>query len=811
MASLPQDARYAIRVLAQSPLFTAVAIVTLAVGIGANTAIFSVANALLLRPLPYPQPDRLVLLSAEKNVAGVRGGPLTFPRVTFIQQQSRSFSSVAAFTNEVFNLSGRGDPEQLASARVSWNFFETLSVPPALGRAFRAEEDQPSGDPVVLISNALWNRLFARDPAAVGQHLTLDARDYTIIGVLPPDFRFGFLGATVEIIAPRVFDLNIITPQQVRGGSGFLRAVARLKPGLRITQARADVNALGAAYRAENPTLPDADPAMTVAVGDVRDELVFNIRTTVLMLFGAVSLVLLIACANVASLLLSRALGRKREIAIRTAMGASRTELIRQLLTESLMLALLGGALGIVLSSWGTPVLASMAQDSLPRAAEIQTSAYVLLFTFAVSMVAGTLFGLAPALQISRPDLNSDLRSEGRGSTSGRRRHALRNLLVVSQVALALVLLIGAGLLIRNFVQLRSAAPGFDPQHLLSMKISLPPARYAGADKMTAFYDELTTSVRTVPGVLAAAESSALPANPIRFSPALPEGQPQVPLMERPMFNIQTISPQYVETMRIPLVRGREFTAGDDGRAPRVVMVNETAVRRFWPGENPIGKHILVGRAVTPSEVVGVLGDMRNVGVAADVQPEIYLPFAQLPWPSMHLVVRTAGDPRAFVAAVRRRVLALDPDQPVTAIHTMDEVLETAAAQPRFTTSLLGALSGTALLLAIVGIYGVISYSVSERTQEMGIRIALGAERADILRLVLRQGLMLALGGIAIGLAASLALTRLLGSMLYRVSATDPMTFVGGSVLFMLVAMVASYIPARRATRVDPMVALRYE
>ncbi|HEV3199207.1 MAG TPA: ABC transporter permease, partial [Bryobacteraceae bacterium] len=688
MASLSQDLRYAIRVLAKSPAFTAVAVLTLAVGIGANTAIFSVANALLLRPLAYSQPDRLVLLSAEKKVAGIRGGPLTFPRVTFIQQHSRSLSGVAAFTNEVFNLSGRGDPEQIPSARVSWNFFETLGVPPALGRAFCAEDDQPGGDPVVLISHALWNRLFAGNPSAVGRHLTLDARNYTIIGVLPPDFRFGFFDQTVEIIAPRVFDLNIITPQQVRGGSGFLNAVARIGPGANIAQAQAEINALSAAYRAENPTLPDADPAMIVAVGNLRDELVFNIRPAVLMLFGAVSLVLLIACANVASLLLSRALGRKREIAVRTAMGASRTELIRQLLTESLMLALMGGALGIALSSWGTPLLASMARESLPRASEIQTNGYVLLFTVAVSMIAGILFGLAPALQISRPDLNSDLRSEGRGSTSGRRRHALRNLLVVSQVALSLVLLIGAGLLIRNFVQLRTAAPGFDPRHLLSMRISLPPARYAGAPKMTAFYDELATSVRTVPGVLAAAESSALPANPARFSPALPEGQPQVPLMERPMFNIQTISPGYVETLRIPLMRGREFTAGDDVRAPCVALVNETAVRRFWPRDNPIGKHILVGRMAQPCEVVGVLGDMRNVGIAADVQPEIYLPFAQLPWPSMHLVVRTAGDPRTFVSAVRRRVLALDPDQPVTAIHTMDEILETAAAQPRFTTSL---------------------------------------------------------------------------------------------------------------------------
>jgi predicted permease len=382
---------------------------------------------------------------------------------------------------------------------------------------------------------------------------------------------------------------------------------------------------------------------------------------------------------------------------------------------------------------------------------------------------------------------------------------------VVSQVALSLVLLIGAGLLIRNFLQLRGAAPGFDQSHLLTMRISLPPARYAGAAKMTDFYDRLVAAVRNVPGVVATAESSALPVNPARFSPALPEGQPAVALMDRPLFNIQTISPGYVATMRVPLLGGREFTKADDSKAPRVVLVNETVARRFWPHENPVGKHILVGRAVVPSEVVGVIGDLRNLGIAADVQPEIYLPFAQLAWPSMHLVVRTAGDPHGFVNTIRSQVMALDRDQPVTSVQTMDEVLETAAAQPRFTTALLGVLSGTALLLAIVGIYGVISYSVSERTQEMGIRLALGADRADIVRLVLRQALLLTLGGIGAGLAASLALTRLLSSMLYHVSATDPMTFAAGSLVFMAVALAASYFPARRATRVDPLVALRYE
>ena len=692
-----------------------------------------------------------MLISARKPSSGIRGGPLSWPRFTLVNEQSRSFSGVAAFTTETFNLSGRGEPEQVLSARVSSNFFDVLGVHPSPGRSFRPDEDKAGGDLVVLISHSLWTRLFAGDPSAVGQHLSLDAKDYTIAGVLPADFRFGLLGA-VDIVAPRVFELNLLAPRQAEGGAGFLTYVARLQPGMRISQAQAEMDTLAGRYRQENPKMPDADPGLTVAVGNLRDEMVAGIRPTLLILFGAVALVLLIACANVASLLLSRALGRRREIAVRTAMGASRGGLIRQLLIESILLAIVGGGLGAVLSAWGTRALASLARDTLPRSAEIHSDTSVLAFTLGVSVLAGILFGLVPALRISRPDLNSDLRSEGRGSTSGRRRNALRNLLVVSQVALSLVLSIGAGLLVRNFVQLRNLSPGFDRRGVLTMKMSLPPVRYAGAARMTAFYDELLRVVRAVPGVTAAAESSALPLNPVRFSPALPEGQPVVPLVERPVFNIQTISPGYVEAMRIPLLRGREFTERDDAQAPRVTLVNETLARRYWPRENPVEKHILLGRIVQPLEVVGVLGDIRNLNLAADVQPEVYLPFAQLPWPTMNLVIRTAGDPRAFAGAIRTLILALDRDLPVTGIQSMDEVLEAGAAQPRLATSLLGALAGAALLLAMVGIYGAIAYSVAERTQELGIRMALGAGRAEILRLVLRQGLMLALAGIALGL-----------------------------------------------------------
>ena len=812
MSNLAQNVRFALRVFRRAPAFAAAAVLTLAVGIGANTSIFSVANALLLRPLPYRQADRLVLIDARrKSSANVSQGPLSVPRFEQVEQRNRSFGAVAAFTPEVFNLTGRGDPEQIPSARVSWKFFDVLGVSPARGRGFRAEEDKPGGELVVMISDALWQRRFARDPDVIGRVVTLDSRDYTIIGVLPPDFRFAFFGPTMDIVAPRVFDLNSLNPGMVQAGVGFLNLVARLNPGVTVAAAQADLDRLSAQYRAENPKMPDSDPGLVVHAGNLQDEMVSSVRTAVLVLFGGVSLVLLIACANVASLLLSRALRRKREIAVRMAVGATRGGLVRQLLTESLILALLGGVLGALLSWWGTQALASLAQGTLPRAAEIRMDGGVLVFTLAISVFAGFVFGLMPALQASRPDLNMVLRTQGRGSTSGRRHNALRNLLVVSQVGLSTVLLIGAGLLLRNFVQLSAGSPGFDSHHLLTLGITLPPARYPDSARRVAFFNELLRQVRALPGVRGAAGTTALPVNASRFSMALPDGQPMVPLAERPIFNLQQVTPGYAAAMRIPIRNGREFTDRDDAKAPRVVLVNEALARRYWPKENPVGKHILVGRMPGPSEIVGLLGDVPNLAVGTDPQPEIYLPFAQIPSATQNLIVRTAGDPRSLTSAVRARVLALDRDQPVTGVQSMDEVLQTGAAQPRFTTYLLGGLSATAFLLSMVGIYGVIAYSVAERTQEMGIRIALGAEGRDILRLVLRHGLVLAGTGIAIGLAAAFALTRLMATLLYHVSVTDPVTFIAGPALFAAVAMLASYLPARRAMRVDPMIALRSE
>jgi predicted permease len=803
--------RYAARTLAKSPGFTLVAIVTLALGIGANTAIFSVANALLLRPLPYAHPDRLVLVYAVKADAPFAIQPFSYLRATFLNEKSRAFAGFAAFTNETFNLTGTGDPEQLSAARVSWNFFNVLGVSPAIGRAFLPEEDQPGARAVCLISHALWTRAFGARADIAGQNITLDATPYTIAGVLPRGFQFAPLGADVDLWAPRVFDLNITTPAQIRAGVGFLSAVARLAPGVSARQADAEMNILDRQYKRENPGMPDADPSQTIHARDLQEQTVANVRTAVLILCGAVGLLLLIACANVAALLLSRALARRKEIAIRAALGAKRTALIAQLLAESVLLALAGGALGIALSAWGTHALAALGQGNLPRVDEIGIDWRVMLFTAGLSLITGVLFGLLPALQLSRQDLNPVLRAEGRGSAGSRRRSRARGVLVVAQVALSMVLLVGAGLLIRSFVRLRNVNGGFDARNVLTMRVALPPARYPKGPQMAAFYDQVVKKVSAMPGVRSAAVCSALPVRPVRFSPVLVQGQPEIPLAARPLMAIQMVSPAYFRTLRVALRQGREFNERDDPGAPLVAVVNETLVRRYWPHDNPIGKHLLLGRMVKPTEVVGVAADVSNLSLAAAPEAEVYLPFPQRPWASMNLILRTAGDPRNLAGAARAAVAAVDRDQPVTAVNTMEEVLAASTAQQRFSVFLLGVFSVTALVLAAVGLYGAIAYSVAERTQEMGIRIALGADTGDILRMIVGQGLALALAGLVIGAVAALALTRLMSGLLFQVSAADPASFAAGALLFAVVAALASYLPARRATRVDPTEALRYE
>jgi putative ABC transport system permease protein len=807
MSDFLRTVRYALRWLRRSPGFSAVAILILAVGISANTAIFTVANSLLLRPLPFSNPDELMLVSIAS--AGEHTGqiPMSWLHFTTIRDQNRSFTGFAASTNETFNLSGRGEAEQIASARVTANFFDVLGVHPALGRTFLASEDQPGGANVALISHSLWMRRFGGAADVAGTHITLDSRDYTVVGVLPPNFAFALLGANIELWTPRVYELNLVTPQQIQGGTGFLTAVGRLRPQITREQAQSEMTLLDRRYKAMYPGRPDAVPSRTVEVAKLQDQFVANVRPTVLVLSSAVGLLLLIACANLASLLLSRSLGRAREIAMRSALGARRGVIVRQLLIESILVAVAGGALGILAGRWGTDLLMRLAQDGLLAGTSVRMDFRVLAFTAAISVASGVLFGLMPALQASRPDLNAILRADG-GGVAGGGRHRARALLLLGQVALSMMLMIGAGLLIRSFVRLQTAPLGFEPKNAVTMELGLAPARYGTPEQMIAFYHEALGRAGAVPGVQAAAISSALPLNPIRFTPVLLEGQPVVPIGQRPVLVIQTISPNYPGAMQVSVLRGRAFTEHDDRSAARVAIVNQALAVRFWPNDNPIGKKLWAGR-LEAAEVVGVFGDTKNTAIAGEAVAEVFLPFPQFPWPRLNLTLRITAPPGGVIAAMRREISAVDREQPVTHAQSLEELLAASEASERFVTVLLGVFSATALLLTMVGIYGVVAYSVAERTRELGIRMALGAERSDVLRLVVGQAAALTLAGIVLGLAGSFALTRALGSLLYRTSAADPATYAISAVAFGIAALAASYLPARRATRIDPIDALR--
>jgi putative ABC transport system permease protein len=791
--------------LAKSPGFTVAAILTLALGIGANTAIFTVSNALLLRPLPYYEPQRLVSIEARDQTAD-RGGTLL--RYELVRDRNQSFQSVAAWANDNLNLTGHGEPMQAQVARVTPNFFSTLGVQPQLGRAFSESEGRPEGQAVVMLSDAMWHSRFGGDRNIIGKTITLDTTPHTIIGVLPAGVQFPFVGET-DIWTPRYFELSLMTPQRLRMGVGYLGFVARLKQGTMLEQAESELAGLNRQYREQNPTAPDADPAVVMTATPLRDLVVANARGKVLMLSGAVALILLIACANVASLLLSRGLARRREVAVRTALGASRWTVVRQLLTESMLLALIAGVLGVGLSWVATRALAAWGASQLSQGLPIAIDLRVLLFTLTISLLTGIIFGIFPALQLSRVDLNTTLRAEGRGTSGGHARAQMRSLLVIGQVALSLLLLIGAGLLLRSFERLLRVDPGFDSHMVLTMNVSLSTVKYAKPEQQIAFFDEVLRRVAALPGVRSAAMSAALPLSAKRITPMLPEGQPDAPLAQRPFIDIEAISPQWFQTMRVPLREGREFTAADDTRAPKVVIVNETFARHFWPNQNPVGKHVVVGRWPQPAEVIGVSEDVKNKGLAEETQAQVYIPFPQLPWGNMDLLVRTTVPPQSITSAVRAQISAVDSDQPVTSIQTVDELMDGSRAQPRSTMLLLGIFSVTALALAAIGIYGVLAYSVAERRRELGIRLALGAERAHVLRLVVRQGLILAAAGIVIGLIAALLMTRLISSMLYKVGTHDLMTFVLTPLMFLVIALLASYLPARRATKVDPAEALR--
>ncbi|HEV2287443.1 MAG TPA: ABC transporter permease [Candidatus Acidoferrales bacterium] len=813
MIALLHDIRHGLRGLRKSPGFTAVAVLTLALGIGANTAIFTVVDALLLKPLPFADSSQLVLVYQSIEQSRSVGGVFSYPRFTMLRAQQHSFSGLAAYTFDNFNLTGRGDPRQLTAARVTWNFFDVLGVRPELGRRFLAVEGQIGGNHVVMVTHKFWQSKLGGAKDVIGQTLELNSVPYTIVGVLPAEFRFPLLAADTSIWIPREFELNITTQEHIQRGTGYLSSVARLSPGLSLAQAQAEMNVIDAQYRRDNPTMPDADPRRAMMVAPLQSQIVADVRALLLVLMSAVGVVLLIACANVASLMLSRALKRRKEIAVRTALGASRWTIVRQLLTESVLLAMIGGVLGAFAGYAGTRALLAMSQNTVAQlSGGVAMNWSVLVFTLAISLASGVLFGLAPALQFSKTDLNMVLRDEGRSATGGRNMVSSQNALVVVQVALSMILLIGSGLLIRSFLRLMTVSPGFDPNHAVTMGINLPSSKYATPEQIVTFYNNLLREAQTLPGVAAVSISSALPLTPSRLTPMLPEGQTAVPMPQRPLVIIETISPDYAKVMRVPLVSGREFTPEDNEATPIVAIVNQAFVRRFWPSGNPIGRHILIGRNTAQTEVVGVFGDIRNNGIAAEAAPEVMLPFPSLPWTDLHLSVRSAGgDPMALIPEVQKGLQNIDSDQPITHAQTFGEMVADARAQSRFTVVLFGIFSAVALALAIVGIYGVISYAATQRTQEIGIRMALGADRKDIFRLVVGHGLKLAGVGILIGLVAPFTLTRLMSSLLYKVSPADPVTIAASAILFLAAAFFASYVPARRAARVDPMIALRYE
>jgi putative ABC transport system permease protein len=802
-----QDARFGARSLAKRPGFTAVALATLALGIGANTAIFSVIDAVLLRPLPYADANRVVLVwehSARNNKEHNLVSPANF---SDWREQASSFETLAAFVTRAGNLTGGGaEPEEVNIQHVAPGFFEALGATPVLGRALSAEDDPKSGAPVVVLSYGLWQRRYGGDRDVVGRSVMLDGQPRTVVGVMP-----------------REFQLTVTENANVRGAAGvwvpldtswtfrgrFLMVVGKLKPGVTIDAARTEMNYVATQLEAR---YPENNTGFGVRVVTVRDELVGNVRTALLVLSGAVGLVLLIACANVANLLLMRAATRRREIAMRAALGAGRMRVVRQLLTESLCLSALGGVIGLALALKGTDLLLALAPEDLVGVSDVHLDVRVLAFTLAVSVATGLVFGLVPALQASSVELSGTLKEGGRHASADRASARLSSAFVVSEVALALVLLIGAGLLVRSFAGLRAVDPGFRPEGVVASKISLPAKTYAKDSQCIAFFASLVERARAMPGVRSASIVSALPfgGEGSRTS-FLIDGRPAPTEAETPDAQVEVVDPAYFETMGIPVLGGRTFTAAEEEKATHVIIVSESLAHKYWPGESPLGKRIKVDMMDDPPlcEIVGVVGDVRDHSLEDEVHPTVYWPHPELPFSDMSVVIRADGDTDALYAPLRAAVRDLDPDLPMGEMRSMDGWMADSLARSRFTTLLLAVFGAVAFALATVGIYGVLSYAVALRTTEIGVRMALGAGRASIIRMVLRDGLRLSVAGLAIGLVAALLLNRFVASLLFDVTGTDVATYAAASLLFLAVSVVACAVPARRALAVDPIVALR--
>jgi putative ABC transport system permease protein len=807
MNTLWQDLRFAVRMLGKNWSVTAIIVVVLALGIGANTAIFSVVNAALLRPLPYADPDKLVRLSEDSPQ--VPQMSISYPNFLDWREQNKVFSGIAAMQFRSLNLTGNNEPERLAARAVSAELFDVLGVKPALGRSFAAEEDRPGANPVCIISDALWQRRFGADPAVVNKQITLSGASHTVIGVLPASYAYG---TPTDVFVPIGLHADEMKERSSHPG---IYAVARLKPGVTVETARAELIAM--AGRISEQYGMKGNSATLTALSEV---FVGDIRTTLLILLGAVGFVLAIACANVANLLLARAATRHKEMAIRTALGAGRLRIIRQLLTESMLLAFLGGIIGVLLALWGIDLLRSASADSLPSTAVIKLDGSVLLFTLLISLLTGIIFGLAPAFAAAKSDLHDTLKEGGRSSTAGGRRSWLRNTLVVTEVALSLVLLIGAGLLIKSFIRILDTDPGFKPQNLLTMQLALNVKKDEG-DKVLNFFNTLNGRIAGLPGVESAAFSNGMPLAQTADTSFAIVGRPKPEPDKQPQTMMYITSPEYLQAMGIRLVKGRFFTAQDTQRSPHVAVIDEAFARQQFPDQEALGQYIAGdGKDNPDAEIVGIVAHVKHFGLDAieRVQPQLYLPYNQAPddaFPFLasrtNLIVRTTADPLNLVAAVRRQVQALDPNQPVYNVSTMERTLDESLVTQRLSMTLLAFLAAIALILAAVGIYGVMSYTVTQRSHEIGIRMAIGAQQRDVFKMVIGRGMILTLIGVAFGLLGAFGLTRLMATMLYGVEPTDPATFVSIGILLTGVALVACYVPGRRATKVDPLVALRYE
>ncbi len=823
LESLLRDLRYSFRSLARSPAFTAVAVLTLALGIGANSAVFSVVNSVLLKPLPYDEPDRLTVIWTNFG-RDLPQNWVSGPEFREMQELNRSLEGIGVVVPLTSSITGVGEPEQVGTAGVSGNFFDVLRVDAALGRTFTAEDDGATAGPVALLDHGYWQRRFGGDPGTVGSTLNVDGTTFTVVGVLPADFQIMHPDAqfpsSVDIWFPITPVVNSAfgfdSYRELPRGWHFLRAFGRLNPGVSLEQARADMDAVALRMQELSPDYYDFE-GWGLTVLSLRGDLVEEVKPALLVLLGAVAFVLLIACVNVANLMLARAASREREIAVRSALGAGRGRLIRQLLTESVTLALLGGAAGFATAFLLVMSLSAVLPANLPRAGSISVDPWILAFTLAVAVAVGILFGLAPALGAGKQDLVDSLKEGGRSATIGRRGRRLRSGLVIAEMALALVLLVGAGLMLRSFARLLDSDPGYNPDGLLTLAVPLPATASGDNERIVSFFDRLLERVENLPGVSSVGAVSHLPLSGtyssgttrVDQSEALPDDQWEIEADRR------TVSHDYFRAMGIQVVRGRSFTAADRPDAPLVAIVDERFVQRFWPNEDPIGRRIAIdfsSSGPTWREVVGVVAHPKHYNLSAEGREQVYVPYPQRPASQMFLAMRTSSvDPASLAGAVRRQVWAVDPNQPVDDVKTMTARVDASLSGDRFNLLLLGGFAALALLMAAVGIYGVISYTVAQRGQEFGIRMALGADRVRVLSLVLKQGLRQAIVGVLLGAAAALALTRLMANLLFEVQPSDPATYIAVASLLVAVAALASAIPALRAARYQPVEVLREE